>query len=228
MFRGPAYAAPPATIVRWMQSSGAGTLAVDLDEIKKWVNRPIEDTVFDNELTSIAMGAQRAIERYCQLQLTFGTWVGTAPCLTDRIRLLRRPFVDCTAFEYVATDGTITTMDAETYHVLPVDRQAGMMFLGDNLTWPAIARRQDAVRLTVRAGFSTVNAEIALGAPELPEDIRRALLLTIASMDASHGDESAQARMSVFAMRQGSGAGIIPRTAISLLAPYVYRQVVVA
>lgn len=229
MFRGPTYAMPQAAIVRWKPSSGGAALAVDLNEIKKWVNRPVEDTYFDAEYTSMAIAAQRLIERHCQIQLTFGTWVGTVQCPADRIRLHRRPFVDVTGIEYIAPDGTITTMPTDLYHALDADLLTGMVFLGAGLSWPAMAYRRDAVRITARSGYSTSSGDTANGAPALPEDIRRALLMTIASMDSSHGDDAgASSSTTVFAMKQAQNAGAIPKNAEALLEPYCYKTVTLA
>lgn len=230
MFRGHAYAAPPAPSIRWTASAGASALALDLDEIKKWLNKPVEDTYFDDELTAVAIAAQRVIERHCQIQLTFGTWIGTLAEPADHIRLMRRPFVDVTGIQYVAAaDGEITTMDTALYHALPVDQDIGVLYLGDGLSWPDMARRADAMRITARSGYSTGSGDTALGAPALPEDLRRALLMTIASMDSSHGDDAgASSSATVFAMKQAQGAGTIPKSAMMLLAPYCYRSVTVA
>jgi hypothetical protein len=226
MFRGAAYASPPASVVRWRKTASGVALSVSLDEIKKWLNKPVEDTYFDTELTTIAKAAQSLIERHCQFQMTFGTWVGTLAEATDSIRLLRRPFVDVTGIEYVAEDGTITTMPTTQYHALEHSQSIGMLMLGDGLEWPAMARRLDAMRITVRSGYSLDASEITAGARELPEDIRRALLMTIASMDASHGDDAGgSSNTTVYAMKQASGAGTIPQSAKMLLAPYCYRSV---
>lgn len=231
MWRGQTYAAPPPAIIRWRLSVAGTALAISLDEIKKWTNRPTADTYFDAEITAMALAAQRVVESYCQFSLTFNTWVGTlpGPLTEDRVRLVRRPFVDVTAVEYVALDGTITTMPSTLYHVLPVDQDCGMIFGADGEQWPDMASRHDAVRITARSGYAVSAGDTSAGAPALPEDIRRALLMTIASMDASHGDDSGgSSNTTVYAMKQAQGAGTVPQSAKMLLAPYVYRSVRVA
>lgn len=229
MFRGDTYAAPPPSFVRWQDPTGVPPLAVNLDELKKWTNSVVEDTYFDDEIRDIALSAQRAIEHFAQLQLAFSTWVGTTSHLGDRLRIMRRPFVDVTGIEYVATDGTLTAMPADLWHALPVDRGCGMIFLGEGLQWPAMARRYDAVRITCRSGYAVTQEDRDAGAPELPFDILQALRHTFASLDANRGDEGvSQGQVSVFAMKNGSNASVVPKQAVSMLARHKYISVATA
>lgn len=227
-FRGYPFTTPAPIAVRWKLSAAGTPLAIDIDEIKKWLNRPVEDTYFDAEIEGLALAAQRVIERHCQMLFSFSTWVGTVPILSDYVRVVRRPFVDVTGIQYVATDGTITTMPTTLYHALPVLQDIGQIALADGEAWPDLAHRMDAVRITARAGYAVTEADVTAGAPELPDDLRRALLMTIASMDSSHGDDAGgSSSTTVFAMKQAQGAGTIPQSAKMLLAPYLYHTITV-
>lgn len=227
-FRGYPFTTPSPVAVRWTLSAAGSPLALDIDTVKKWLNYPVEDTYFDTQLEATVRAAQRLIERQYQFSFSFSTWLGTVPILADQMRVVRRPFVDVTGIQYVATDGTITTMPTTLYHALPVAQDIGEIALADGEEWPDLATRRDAVRITARAGYAVTDADVTAGAPELPDDIRQALLMTIAAMDASHGDDTGgSSNTTVFAMKQAQGAGTIPQSARSLLAPYQYHTVTV-
>ena len=70
LFRGPYIATPPAVTPRWTRTSAGTTLAIDLDTVKDFVNRPREDTFWDTEITSFIKVATAEIEKECSLALT--------------------------------------------------------------------------------------------------------------------------------------------------------------
>lgn len=214
----------PAPIPRWRIASGGTGLAVDLNAIKIFTNRPVEDDFWDAELTSFAKVAQSQIEQACQVNLTPTTYVGTLHQFYDRMALRRpRPFVDVTKVEYVAKGtGEITTLPADTYIVSPGLQDCGLIELGDGLSWPETARRMDAVRIEVKSGYAVTENDIDNGYPPLPEDIKHAVLMTIAALEMARGDTqgSAGANVTVYAMKQSRGGGIIPAEAMALLSPY--------
>lgn len=231
MFRGPPYAVPAPPVIRWTLVEAEEPLALDLDEVKIFINRPVEDTTWDDEIKSFVLVAQRALENYCQIKFTASTWRGTLPAFYDSLNLILRPFLDVTALEYVdATTGTITTVPSDVYHVLPIAQNCGMIYLGDSESWPAAARRQDAVRLTARAGFAVTAEQATDGFPELPYELKHALLMMVAALDMSRGDaqSAGTSNVTVYAMRQSRGAGVIPPEVASLVAPWKYRQVIAA
>lgn len=225
----PALATPPAVIANWRKTAQGEPLAVSLNEVKTFVNRPIEDIFWDDEYARFIKTAIYEIERVCRIDLTAKTWVGTLSSFWDRVRIVKRPFLDVTGIEYVATDGTILTADADLYHALPAEQMTGMVFRGDGVNWPATARRQDAVRITVRSGFGITEEEVADGYPALPDEIRHALLMTIAALETKRGDDSQSGggNVTVYAMKNARGGAILPPEAKSLLMDYVYRWVTV-
>lgn len=231
MFSGPAIAFPPPQTVRWSLAAAGSKLAIPVDEVKIWLNKPVEDSYYDREIEALILSAQRAIERHCQMVLCYSTWTGTLPIFADRIRIVRRPFVDIAGIDYVDADtGEIMTVPASTYHAMPVDQQCGAVFLGASAAWPNAAERWNAVRIQATAGFAITDEDRDAGAPELDEIVRHAMLMTIAALDTARGDSSGGggAGMTVYAMKAAKGAGIIPQEAARLLAPWTYRSVMVA
>jgi|GEM_PF-2935094 len=230
MFSGPPLATPPAPTIRWKHTAGGSTLAIDVDELKTFLNIPLEDTFFDAEKQSFIAIAQAEIERHCRLIATASTWVGTLPAFYDHTRLVLRPFLDVTQVQYVE-DGTgeIKTLDSSLWHALPIAQDCGMLFIGEGATLPETARRHDAVRITARAGFAVTEGDESAGFPPLPEEIRHALLMTTAALDMARGDTQASpgANVTVYAMKQSRGSSIIPAEARNILGDHVYRWVTV-
>lgn len=230
MFTGPLIATPPAPMIRWKRTVAGSTLAIDLDRLKTFLNIPIEDDFFDAEKTGFIKVAQAEIERHCRLVMTASTWVGTLPMLYDQVRLVLRPFLDVTGVQYVeAGTGEIKTLDPTLYHVLPVDQNCGMLFVGEGVTLPDMANRHDAVRITARAGFGISQGELAAGYEPLPDLVEHALLMTTASLDMARGETqaSAGANTTVYAMKQSRGGSIIPMEARNILAEWTYRWITV-
>jgi hypothetical protein len=226
----PSFAQPPAGFPRWSLVTPGAALPVDLDTVKTFLNRPIQDTEWDAETTSFVKVAALAIESYAQLVLCASTWRGDLPAFYDNIRIAKRPFLDVTKIEYVDPGtGTITTVDPSLYHALPIVQNAGMAFLGDALRYPVAARRYDAVRITARAGFAITAADVAAGFEPMPDNVQHALLMTVASIDAKRGDEqsSGGGHQTVYAMKNTKAPSVIPPEAKALLGPWVYRNITI-
>lgn len=230
MFTGPLIATPPAPMIRWKRTVAGSTLAIDIDRLKTFLNIPVEDTFFDAEKEGFIRVAQAEIERHCRLVMTASTWVGTLPMLYDQVRLVLRPFLDVTGVQYVeAGTGEIKTLDPTLYHVLPVDQNCGMLFVGEGVTLPDMANRHDAVRITARAGFGISDDELAAGYEPLPDIVEHALLMTTAALDMARGDTQASpgANVTVYAMKQSKGGSIIPVEARTILGEWTYRWITV-
>lgn len=231
MFSAPQISAYPAITPRWSVVTPGSAVTVPLDELKDFVNRPREDTFWDAEYLSFLKVARAEIERAAQFTLGGTTYRATLPAFFDRIRLNKRPFVSVEQIEYVAADtGEITTVPSTLYHALPVDQDCGMVFLGDGLSWPAAARRHDAVRITVKAGYAVDSTEAGAGFPEMPEEIRHALLMTIAAIETKRGDDpggNTGANTTVYAMKSSRGGSIIPMEARTLIASHSFKWVTV-
>lgn len=215
---------PPPIAPKWVQSGTADALAVELDDVKVFVNRPLEDTFWDQELERFVRVATRAVETHCRLDLTRKTWVGTLPYFYDQMRVWKRPFVGVTKIEYVDPDtGEITTLDAARYHAIPIQQDCGMIFRSAADAWPSIASRWDAVRLTVTSGYDAEDNPI-------PDDLMHGLMMTIAALDGRRGDQSSggESNVTVYAMKNASGRSIIPVEARDLIQSYKLQLISVA
>jgi hypothetical protein len=225
------YAAPYSTrqqqrepAVVWRKISSTPIAGLVLDEVKTFINRPLEDTFWDGETTGLIMVAQAAIEQWCHVSLAPSVWLGTMPSLLDQQIIVRRPFDTVTKIEVVDPDsGEIIAVDPALYQVAPVAQLCGQLLIGDADEWPDYAVRQDAFRVTVETKFLYVDAS---NNPTLPTEIRHALCMTVAALDANRGDGSQGGgglANTVYGATH-SNHDVIPATAQVLLAPYRYMS----
>lgn len=215
---------------QWEPVAGPALLAVDLDTLKNWLNIPLEDTHFDAEKTSLAKAAQRLVERYISASLTPTRWVGYLPTWADQIRLDKRPFRSVEKIEYVApVTGTIGTVDPETYIAGRLSQKCGVISRGDGCAWPDIAKRWDAVRITILSGYDNTASSVDDTAMHpMPEGITQALLVTIGALDKARGDGNAQSNRlanTVYGQKHAQAPSVIPNEAKDLLGEF--RQIVV-
>jgi uncharacterized phiE125 gp8 family phage protein len=206
----------------YTRTATTDALAVSLADVREFVGLPTADTSRDTELTLFIKAATRAVEIHCQMSLLDATWRADMPFFRDRLEIAKRPFKTVSLIEYVhKTTGVITTVDGELFHDTATAQSGGMVFLGADKRWPTdVAERHDAVRITFTAGYGTTAADI-------PEDIRHALMMTVAKMDANRGDCEGSGGASVYAMKN-TAPSIIPASAQPLLAPYKLYHLVVA
>lgn len=232
MFLGAYNTIPPAGVPRWKRTNAVGSLAIDLDTVKDFINRPREDTFWDAEIETFIKVATVEIEKECYLSLTPGEFLVSMPRFEERLRLSKyRPFVEVSQIDYVAPDtGTITTVDSSIYHSLPIEQDCGMVFLGEGQAWPEAAYRHDAIRMTVKAGFGLDTADYDAGYPERPDEVTHALLMTIAAIDMARGDTQASpgANVTVYAMKNSKGGSLIPMEAKALLRNHMFHYLTVA
>lgn len=213
---------PPVVMPKWSLVTPGTALALDLDEVKTFLHRPVEDHFWNDEITRFIRIATLAMEQHLRMTLVSSTWKATLPYFYDNLRIDKRPFTAVTAVEYVAPDtGEITTVSSSIYHALPTTQDCGTLFLAESQEWPETANRWDAVRITATAGYP---------AGELPDDINHALLMTVAALDAKRGDdrESGGSDTTVYAMKQAKGASVIPPDARNLVSHYKLQQLTVA
>jgi hypothetical protein len=214
---------PAAQTIIWRQTASVPITDVVLNDVKTWINRPLEDMYWDDETVTMIRTAQRAIEAHCQLALATSTWVGTTSRFYDVMRLIRRPFLDVEKIDYVDNaTGSIITLNPDIYQVAPVGQMCGQITLGDGESWPDTARRMDAVRITAKTGFVGFDGVT----PELPIEILHALKMTVSELDTARGDDGGTSggRQTVFAMKQNRG-GYLNNSIRDLLAPYSYVSV---
>lgn len=189
------------------------TEPVGIGALRSHLGLDPDDASMDSELEAFEKAARRAIEQYCGLSIIDTVWEATTSVLAEVTPLRKRPFSSLASIKYVrASDGEILTIPATTYHVLPYEQLEGAVYLGEGQSWPDDAAvRANAVRITFTAGFGTDEADV-------PDDIRQAILMTVANFDANRGDCSDSAPQE----RMGAiGAGSYARPAPQVLTPAV-------
>lgn len=217
-----AFELPVPNLPVWEKVSGGAALAIDLDEIKNFLNIPLQDTYFDAEKSAFAQAAQAAIEQTCNINLTNTTWVGYLSEFVDTIRIDRRPFVNVTKIEYVEPiAGEIVTLPTANYGVSRYLQKTGVVTRANGVLWPDTATRMDAVQITVTSGFPSGS---------LPSDIKQALLITIAALDRSRADEGAadKSNNTIYGLKNQTAASILPPEARALLNPYTHKTLGIA
>lgn len=206
-----------ATPVTHVTVPPASDLVVTLGEVKEHLAYGSEaDVARDAELVAFIRAAQRQVEYLCDITLLQTTFRADFVEFASIMPLEKRPYASLTSIEYVApTTGTITTVDAATYHVVADHKQTAKVYLGKGLEWPEIAERVDAVRITYAAGWTFES---------VPDDIRLAIKMLVAKYDANRGDcdDSGGGGQTVYAMKNSRD----PIAAI--LAPYTTRRVYIA
>lgn len=196
-----------------------------LADVKTFINRPLEDTFWDTETKALISVAVKAIETYLNTSIAPCTYVGTALTLDPRERLVCRPFLSVERVEWVDdATGAVATVDPATYLVLPEAQATGSIEIEDGRQWPTAARRADAFRVTVKTGFVGFDGLTF----ELPDDLLHALKMTVAALDSNRGDGGGGGGdVTVYALKNVH-AHVIPEAARALLAPYKWREIVVA
>ncbi len=214
----------PAAPVWTVKTPPTETPDVWVASARAFIGLAPEDTTRDPELTAFLFAAAAEIERYCSLTLFETTFTGTLMAFADEIQVAKRPFKTVDAVEYAAYGtGEILSPAAGTYHVLKSLQDTGVIYRGDGVEWPATARRMDAVRIDVTAGFTVAT---------MPPEIVHALLMTVAALDGNRGDcgcgggGGGYASGSVFAAKSGGvSSEIIPAGARAMLSRWRYVRV---
>lgn len=196
-------------MMRHRQTAKAAALAVSLDAAKDHLGIALEDDGRDAEITALIKAATAAIETWADISIIETTWEGSGNRFADKMLLNRRPYLDMVGIEYVnADDGEIIAVAADVFHVVPDVSSRGIVYRGDGKVWPAtVATRADAVRITYTSGFGADDTAV-------PDDVRQAIFMTVASMEANRGDCGCDGM-----------AGIIPAGAQALLSRYAFRSV---
>lgn len=196
-------------------------LAVSVAEARAHMGYGDEvDAALDAEVEAFIRAAQSAVESYCvDLTLLATVWRADLPLLGEETLLRKRPYAGSPSIEYVkAADGEITTVASTVYHVIAAEQFRARVYLGADQAWPTDpATRRDAFRITYTAGWTVET---------LPYDLRSAILMMAAKLNASRGDceDGGGATASVYALKN-SNASALPPAAAALLDPYKLREV---
>ena len=100
------------------------------------------------------------------------TWAQWGPQTQGRVRLLMGPFQSLEAVEYYDADGALQAADVSDFEA----RKAGDFVTVEpksGAAWPRTQARQDAIKITYKAGFGDAPSDV-------PEGILHAILLLVA------------------------------------------------
>ena len=117
----------------------------------------------------------------------------------DFIKIPRPPEISVGKLATFSPDNTETTFDSSNYF-LDLNSEPGRIVLNDGAVWPSDLRDWEAVLIEYDAGYG--------GASSVPEDIKHAIKIMVASLYENRGECADTASLEV------------PKSAKSLLQPY--------
>lgn len=131
----------------------------------------------DALITAAILAAQRHVETKTGLVLLTSSWRADFDAFPSggALRLPIAPVQSVTSVVYRDTDGVETTLSASSYHLTSRAGDA-LVEAADGVAWPGTARRPDAVRVTVVAGYGVADTDA------VPPPIRQAILELVADM----------------------------------------------
>lgn len=152
----------------------------------------------DTLITSLITAARQRAEKTLNLDIVEKTWdYKLAAFPADEIAVPNAPVKSVTSIKYIDDAGVEQTVSTDVYAVHPSD-VSPTIYLKYDQDWPAARAQEDAVTIRFVTGFTTV-----------PEPIRAAILMIIASM---------------YEHRSGALTGVMitktPQAPEMLLAPY--------
>lgn len=100
------------------------------------------------------------------------TWAQWGPQSPGRMRLLMGPFQSLVSVEYYDADGVLQAADIADYEIRK-DGDFVTIEPKPGAAWPRTQARQDAIKITYKAGFGDA-------ASDVPQGIRHAILLIVA------------------------------------------------
>ena len=143
----------------------------------------VDSTAEVGELDSLVYMATEECERYTGRALVSATyrlimddWPLAYPYdagsrqYTAQMSLPRTPLVSVESVQYYDENNALQTFSASNYVVVAYDDMPGKIALKQDVSWPALYKRPDAVQINFTAGYGT-NAYL------VPAAIKRAALL---------------------------------------------------
>lgn len=149
---------------------------VSLQEVRDWLRLTPDQTEFDPLLQSLIPAARGLLEVKTARQFLQATWRLSLPGfpgdgLSEPVRLPWPPLISVGAVEYVATDGTLTTL-ATTLYEVDVDAEPAEIWPAYAAYWPLTRPGPRAVRVTYTAGYGL--------AADVPQGVKTAIKMTVA------------------------------------------------
>ncbi len=146
----------------------------------------IDDSTDDSLIDGLILAATRRIQAVCDRTVMLSTWRLTLdrfPCGEEVIRLRRGPLASVATLRYVATDGTLTTLDASMYSV-DLTAPGGRIAPAYGEVWPETRDQVAAVLIDYTAGHATALA--------VPDNVRLAIKITVAWLYERRGDDGGE------------------------------------
>lgn len=151
---------------------------VSTEDAREWCR--VAHNADDLTLDSLVTAARVLLEREFSRQICTATWRLTLPyfpCWTLRVPL--GPVASITSIQYVATDGTTTTLSSSLYSV-DTSRDPCVVTPAYGQVWPATRCQNRAVLVNFTAGYG--------GQADVPKPVRQAILFCVANWYAERGD----------------------------------------
>jgi uncharacterized phiE125 gp8 family phage protein len=156
--------------------AAAGAEPIDLTTAKAHLR--VISTAEDTLITSLSKAAREDVENYTGRSLIATTWKQSGAAFADAIELLKSPVSSITSIQYVDEAGATQTLSASVYRLVtssdPAAAAPARVELVDGESWPAVAVRPDAVRITFVAGYANAAA--------VPPSIVAAILLVLGDL----------------------------------------------
>jgi len=152
---------------------------VSLAEIKAHLRETSGD--FDTELNAKEVAARQWVEVYLQRVLIQRTYRAD---LWDFASVIELPYPDLrsvTSIQYYTPDSpqVLTALDAS---IFKIDPHENWLYLDWGATYPSVAVRHDAVQITYVAGYEPTTDSPQDHAGNVPDAIKRAILLQVADL----------------------------------------------
>jgi len=115
-------------------------------------------------ITDCLMAAREWAESFTQRQFitaTWELWLDYFP--TWEIKIPKAPLISVVSLKYLATDGTLTTLDPSLYLVdnpAGPEAQQGAVLPAYQQTWPVTRRQENAVKIQFTAGYGAAAANV--------------------------------------------------------------------
>lgn len=135
---------------------------VSLADAKVHLKEELDETHNDAYITSLIMVARQAAEDRLQRTLIDTTWLRTLerfPRYGGHIELPMPRILAVQSVQYLAPDGTLTTLDPAAYELDPV-AEPGLLLPAHGTSWPATRERPGAVQVRYRAGYGESAAHV--------------------------------------------------------------------
>lgn len=168
----------------------------------------------DTAILSYITAARIWCENYLGQQLVTATYEKTmdgwpvwhAKNPLRKVHLNRPPLQSVTSIQYVATDGTSTTLSSTAY-VVDTKAKPGTVCPTFGTFWPTVRRQPEAVTVTYKAGYLTSGSTTDQGSVDnVPQTVKLAIK-TLAAYYFLNRDENAEIPQAVTSLLDSASFG---------------------